>query len=150
VLGIIVCAPNVYAPVCISDITLVIFAFAIASGRKPSKLTINTCSNLGAGVDVIVGRGVSVGGGGVLLGVRVAEAVGTIVGGRGVAVNPHDSRKIPRRVKSKMRRIIFKMISPASAFSTRDVWRRQSQFDNPRQRDAPRPCLDLSSGLFPI
>jgi len=99
-------------------------ASAIASGRKPSKLTISTCVNLGAGVDVIVGKGVSVGGGGVMLGVRVAVVVGTIVGG-GVALNPHESRKTASRVKVKIRRKIFKMISPASAFSTRDVWRRQ-------------------------
>ena len=119
-----VCAPNVYAPICINDSTLVIFASAMASGRKPSKLTINTCSNLGAGAGVIVGKGVSVGGGGVLLGVRLAVAVGTIIGGSGVAINPHENRKIVRRVKYKMRLIIFKMISPALAFSTRDVWRR--------------------------
>ena len=97
-----VCAPNVYAPVCISDNTLFIFASAIASGRKPSKLTINTCVNLGAGVGVIVGKGVSVGGGGVMLGVRVAVVVGTIVGG-GVALNPHESRKTASRVKVKIR-----------------------------------------------
>jgi len=92
---------------------------------------------------VIVGKGVSVGGGGVMLGVRVAVVVGTIVGG-GVALNPHESRKTASRVKVKIRRKIFKMISPASAFSTRDVWRRQWQFDNPHPRDVPRPYLDLS------
>jgi hypothetical protein len=32
---------------------------------------------------------------------------GTIVGGMGVAMNPHDDRKIMRRVKCKMRRIIL-------------------------------------------
>ena len=92
---------------------------------------------------VTVGKGVSVTGGGVLLGLGVAVGGAAIVGGRGVAMNPHDSRKIPSRVKIKMRRIIFRMISPASAFSTRDVWQRQSQFHNPHPRDAPRPCLDL-------
>jgi hypothetical protein len=72
-------------------------------------------------VEVAVGRGVSVGGGGVLLGVRVAVVVGTTVGGRGVAINPHDSRKIMRRVKGKMRRIIFRMLYPISFFSNRRV-----------------------------
>ena len=99
-----VCAPNVYAPFCINDNTLFICAAAIASGRSPSKLTISTCSNLGAGVGVIVGRGVSVGGGGVLLGMRVAVVVGIIVGGgRGVAISPHENRKIVSRDKIKTR-----------------------------------------------
>jgi len=92
---------------------------------------------------VTVGKGVSVAGGGVLLGLGVAVGGAAVIGGRGVAMNPHDTRKIMRKVKCEMRRIIFRMISPASAFSTRDVWRRQWQFHNPHQRDAPRPCLDL-------
>jgi hypothetical protein len=50
-----------------------------------------------------------VGGGGVTLGVSVDVVVGIIigVGGRGVAINPHDCRKINRRVKHKMRRVIL-------------------------------------------
>ena len=109
------------APVCISESTLSIFAAAIASGRKPSKLTTSTCLNLGSGEEDAVGKGVSVGGGGVLLGMRVAVVVGTIVGGRGVAIVPHDSRKVMRKVKYKLRRIIFRLISPIVFFSDRDV-----------------------------
>ena len=143
-LGMIVCALSVYAPFCINAITFTMFAAAIASGRRPSKLTINTRALLGGGVDVAVGVIVSVGGGGVLLGLGVANCTGAITGGGGDANDPHDGRKIMRRVKNKMRRIIFRMISQASAFSTRDVLRHQSQFHNPHQRDAPRPYLDLS------
>jgi hypothetical protein len=107
VLGMMVCAPKVYAPVCIRDKTLVIFDAVIASGRRPSKLTINTRWNLGAGVAVTVGRCVSVGGGrGVLTGLGVVVGSGTAVGGVGVERNPHESRKAPRRVKRKIRRII--------------------------------------------
>lgn len=70
VLGRMVCAFNVYAPLCINDNTLTMFAAAIASGRSPSKLTINTREIAGVGVDVApaVGRGASAVGGGVLLG----------------------------------------------------------------------------------
>jgi hypothetical protein len=85
-------------------------------------------------VEVAVGRGVSVGGGGVLLGVRVAVVVGTTVGGRGVAINPHDSRKIMRRVKGKMRRIIFRILFPVPAFSNRSVLRSQYRSHNPHLR----------------
>jgi len=107
-LGMMVCAPNVYAPVCISDSTLLIFASAIASGRKPSKLTINTRSNPGAGVDVIAGWGVSVAGSDlVLIGLGVAVGGRSIVGGVGVDRNPHDWRRIMSRVKSTLRRIIL-------------------------------------------
>ena len=140
-----VCALSVYAPLCINAITLTMSASAMASGRSPSKVTINTREIFGVGVTVFVGiMTSSVAGGGVLLGTRVAVMMGgTAVGGGGEANDPHEDRKMPRRVKYKIRRIIFKMISPASAFSTRDVLRRQWQFHNPRQRVAPRPCLDL-------
>ena len=143
-LGKMVCALSVYAPLCINAITFVIFASAMASGRSPSKVTINTREIVGVGVAVFVGTITSsVAGGGVLLGTRVAMMGGAIVGGGGEANDPHEERKMPSRVKYKIRRIIFKMISPASAFSTRDVLRRQWQFHNPRQRVAPRPYLDL-------
>jgi len=105
-LGMMVCAPKVYAPVCISDNTLTISASAIASGRKPSKLTINTRWNFGAGVDVAVGRGVAVGWSvGVLIGLGVVVGGGATVGA-GVAGDPHEDRKITNRVKSKARRVI--------------------------------------------
>jgi hypothetical protein len=146
----IVCAFNVYDPLCINDSTLVIFASAIASGRNPSKLTINTREIGGVGVAVFVGTITSAAGGGVLLGTRVAICTGATVGGGGEANDPHEDRKMLRRVKYKKRRIIFRMISQASAFSTRDVSRRQWQFHNPHQRVAPRPCLDLLSGHAPV
>ena len=143
-LGKMVCALSVYAPLCINAITFVIFASAMASGRSPSKVTINTREIFGVGVTVFVGTMTSSVAGGVLLGTRVAVMMGGIaVGGGGEANDPHEDRKMQMRVKYKIRRIIFKMISPASAFSTRDVLRRQWQFHNPRQRVAPRPCLDL-------
>jgi len=70
----------------------------------------STLWNLGIGVGVTVGRGVSVGGGsGVLtgLGVVVGGGRGAVVGGTGVARNPHESRKITsRRFKDKVLRII--------------------------------------------
>jgi len=75
------------------------FAARIASGRSPSKLTINTRALFGGGVDVAVGVIVSVAGGGVLLGLGVANCVGALVGGGGEANDPHDDRKIMRRVK---------------------------------------------------
>jgi hypothetical protein len=151
VLGMVVRAFNVYAPLCINAKTFTMFAASIASGRNPSKLTINTREIGGVGVNVIVGGGISVAGGGVLLETGVAVMMGgTTVGGGGEATDPHDDRKITRRVKYKIRRNIFRMISQASAFSTRDVLRRQWQFHNPHQRVVPRPCLDLLSGLFAI
>ena len=93
-----VCALNVYAPVCISDKTFFIFAFAIASGRRPSKLTINTRLTFGAGVDVNVGRIVSVDGGREVLGIRVPVGGGTIVG---VGEDPNP----PQLVKNAARQI---------------------------------------------
>lgn len=97
-----VCALNVNAPFCIKLSRLTIFAAAIASGRKPSKLTIKTRSTLGKGVGVIVGKGVSVGGG-VLLGLGITNRVGASVGGGGEANDPQDGRKMMSRVKCKMR-----------------------------------------------
>jgi hypothetical protein len=73
------------------------------------------------GVGVIVGRGVSVGGGrGVLIGLGVVVgAGGTIVGGTGVARKPHESRKITRRVKSRGSCFIQRVISKTVFLSTR-------------------------------
>ena len=142
-LGMIVCALSVYALFCINAITFTMFAAKIASGRRPSKLTINTRALFGGGVDVIVGEGVSVAGGDVLLGLGVTNCVGAIAGGGRDVTDSHDDSRITRRVKCKMRRIIFRMISPALAFLTHDVLRLQSQFHNPRRRDVPRPCLGL-------
>jgi hypothetical protein len=61
------------------------------------------------GVEVAVGRGVSVGGGdGVMTGLGVVVGGGIVaVGGMGVARNPHESKKIMNRVKSRERRIIL-------------------------------------------
>ena len=100
-LGMIVCAVSVYAPVCINAITFVMFAASIASGRRPSKLTINTRVLFGGGVDVAVGVIVAAGGNGVLLGRGVANGVESIVGGGGDAMNPHEERINARRVKCK-------------------------------------------------
>lgn len=108
-LGMMVCAVRLYAPLCINASTLVIFAAAIASGRSPSKDTINTREMGGVGVDVIVGETVPLTGEGVLLGVRVAVGGGAIVGGGGEANDPHDCRKIKRGIKSRLRRIGFRM-----------------------------------------
>jgi hypothetical protein len=81
-------------------------ASAMASGRKPSKLTINTRLKFGAGVPV--GAGVSVaGGGGELLGLAVAVGAKTVVGGRGAANKPQDSMKNVRNVKFTRRLVIF-------------------------------------------
>ena len=108
---------------------------------------------VGVALTVSVGRDVSVGRAGgvlVLLGLGITVEAGAIVGGGGEANDPQLCRRMPRSRKMQTRRIMFRMISQASAFSTRDVWRRQWQFHNPHQRVAPRPCLDLLSGLFAI
>jgi hypothetical protein len=76
VLGRVVRALRVYAPLCMKDITLTMFAAAMASGRSPSKLTISTRRLLGGGIGVMVGVGVAVAGGGVMVGARVCVSVG--------------------------------------------------------------------------
>lgn len=107
VLGMMVCAVRVYAPLCIKEMTLSISAAAIASGRKPSKLMIRTRSILGGGVNVMVGRGASVGGAGVLLGVRVAVTGTGVIGGGESADDPHEDRKSTRmRVEIAIRLFI--------------------------------------------
>ena len=103
-----VCALNVYAPVFINDNTLSILAAAIASGRNPSKLTINTRVLFGGGVDVTVGMGVAVYGNGVLLGMGVGNCAVTIAGGVGAANASQDDRKTTSRVRYKIRRIILR------------------------------------------
>jgi hypothetical protein len=107
----IVCAVSEYAPLCINAITFVIFASAIASGRRPSKLTIKTRSMGGAAVAVneIVGTrvSVSVAGSGVLLGVRVAVGRGSTIGGETDANDPHDCNKVMKRVKIQICRLMF-------------------------------------------
>jgi hypothetical protein len=93
----------VYAPLCINAITFTIFASAIASGRRPSKLTIKTRSIGGTdvGVNMIAGVGISVAaGGGVLLAVKTAVGGESTVGGREETDDPQPCRKNARRVKS--------------------------------------------------
>ena len=109
VLGMMVCAFRVYAPLCISDWTLNISASAIASGRNPSKLTINTREIAGVKEKVNVGEGVSVAGGGVPLGTRVTTRGGATVGGVGEANDPHDCKKTITRVKSQLRKTGFRV-----------------------------------------
>ncbi len=104
-----VCALRVYAPLCMRDYTFFIFAAEMASGRSPSKLTIKTREIGGVGVNVSAGESVSVAGGGVLLGTRVAVRGGAIVGGGGEANDPHDCRKMTKRVKSQLRKTGFRM-----------------------------------------
>ena len=104
-----VCALSVYAPLCIKDNTFTIFASAMASGRSPSKLTIKTREIGGVGVNVNVGENVAVAGGGVLLGTRVSVRGGATIGGGGEANDPHDCRKIIKRVNSQLRKMDFRM-----------------------------------------
>jgi len=98
VLGMMVRALRVYAPLCIKVNTLTMFAAAIASGRRPSKLIINTRSLLGRGTGVIVGVDVSVGGGGVMVGVLVDVKVGAIVGVAVETDDPQASKKTRRTI----------------------------------------------------
>jgi hypothetical protein len=88
---------------------LTIFASAIASGRSPSKDTINTREIGGVGVNVMVAGITSVGWSGVLLGTRVTACVGAIVGGKGEANDPQDCKKIIKRVKSQLRKTGFRV-----------------------------------------
>src|SRR5258706_13347776 len=83
VLGMIVCAVSEYAPLFMNDSTFTIFAFAIASGRKPSKLTISARATFGMGVDVRLGKAASIiEATGVLLGPAITETeTGSSVGG---------------------------------------------------------------------
>ncbi len=110
VLGMIVCALSVYAPLCINAVTFTMSASAIASGRRPSKLTIKTRSMGGAGVGVNAGKAVSVADGGVLPGVRVAVGRETTIGGEEDAIDPHDCKRIVKSVKIQICRIMFGMI----------------------------------------
>lgn len=71
VLGSMVCALREYALDCINAKRFVIGAFSIASGRRPSKLTIKTRLANGRGVGVTVA--VAVGRAGVALGVSLAR-----------------------------------------------------------------------------
>ena len=105
-----VCALSVYAPLCISASTFSMFASAIASGRKPSKVTINTRTIGGAGVNVVVGMGVSVSDGGVVLGVKVAIGGESFIGAEDEALVPHDCRNSMKRVKTQKCRIMFEMM----------------------------------------
>ncbi len=108
-----VCALMLYAPRCMSDITFSIFASTMASGRKPSKLTINTRSDFGMGVGagVIVGAGVSVGkGAGVLLGTGVSVRItGTATGGGTGANDPQACKRIANKVNIQIRLLIIKL-----------------------------------------
>ena len=61
-------------------ITLIRLACAIASGLKPSKLTINTRLILGTGVGVTVGGNVAVAGGREVFGTKVSVGGGASVG----------------------------------------------------------------------
>jgi hypothetical protein len=98
VLGMMVCAVNEYAPLFINDNTFTIFDFAIASGRRPSKLTINTRAAFGTGVDVIVGKAVSMGGIGVPVGPSIGMRTGASVGGGTETGDPQACKKIERSI----------------------------------------------------
>ena len=78
-------------------------ASAIASGRRPSKVTINTREIAGAGVAVSAGVDGSAAAGGTLLGVRVAVRGGAVTSGVGEAPGPQLCRKIAKRVRIQMR-----------------------------------------------
>lgn len=61
------------------------------------------------GVNVKVGKGVSVAGGGVPLGTRVTTRGGATVGGVGEANGPHDCKKTIKIVKSQLRKTGFRV-----------------------------------------
>jgi hypothetical protein len=84
-------------------------------------------------VEVTVGRGVSVGGGsGVLIGLGVVVGTGgTTVGGTGVARKPHESRKITRRVKSRGRCFIQRVISNMDILGQQDNRKASCFFTDP-------------------
>lgn len=81
-LGTTVCAFIVYAPLCINAFTFSISAASMASGRKPSKVTMKTREMGWGGIGAWVGEGVS-GAGGIGLGVRVAVGMGGVAVGVG-------------------------------------------------------------------
>ena len=111
-----VCALKVYDPLCIRDCTLVMSAFSMASGRRPSKLTINTRSACGAGIEVWVGINVSVGSGGALIGLAVVVGMESGSGAEVEAKSPQLERKKHSDVRIQRRRIMFRSFSQASAF----------------------------------
>jgi hypothetical protein len=76
------------------------FAASIASGRKPSKLTINTRSIFGKGSGVDVGGRVWVGGASEGLGVRVAVGMTGAGVGASEAEGWQACRRIVKRVKN--------------------------------------------------
>ena len=68
------------------------------------------------GVNVNVGKGVSVAGGGVPLGTRVTTRGGATVGGVGEANGPHDCKKTIKIVKSQLRKTGFRVFLPKKIY----------------------------------
>src|SRR5689334_4612925 len=113
-LGMMVWALKVYAPLCIKDNTFFIFAFSMASGRSPSKLTIKTRLTLGAGVNVTVGGRVTVAGGSGVFGTRVSVGSGAGVGTEREANGMQLCKSKVRMVKIQILLNALKIIYPTS------------------------------------
>lgn len=81
----------------------------MASGRNPSKLTINTRLTFGAGVEVTVDGSVTVGGGSGVPGTRVCVGSGAIVGVESGANDPQLVKSDTSKVKSNIFLAILKL-----------------------------------------